>query len=60
MTDIGPDALLSVRQTADRLGVGERTVKRLIEAGELGHVKVLRRTMVHPEQLADYMRRHLR
>lgn len=52
------DALLNVRQAAELLGVGERTLVRLLASGELPRVKIGRRTLIDPQDLRGYVVRH--
>lgn len=50
--------LLSREQTAEQLGVGLSTVKRLIAAGDLPTVKIGRRTLIDPRDLRALVDRH--
>ncbi len=52
------DALLSVEQAASWLGVGKRTLTRLLSAGEVAFVKVGKRTLVEPRALRAYVAMH--
>jgi excisionase family DNA binding protein len=52
------DRLLSVREAAETLGVGQRTVERLLASGELPRVKVRARTLIDPQDLRGFVARH--
>lgn len=48
--------LLTVGQTADELRISERSVYRLMQTGQLPHIKVgARRYMISREQLNKYL-----
>lgn len=49
------DALLSVPQVAERLGVSPMTVYRLLDAGELAEHRIGKMRRVAPEDLAAYL-----
>jgi excisionase family DNA binding protein len=49
--------LLSVRQVAEALGVCTAVVYKLVERGELRHVRVSNAIRVAPGDLADYAAR---
>ncbi len=49
------DACLGVRQVAERLGVSEKTVRRLIHNSELPAVRIHRRVFVLETDLAAYI-----
>lgn len=51
------DRLLSVREAAGQLGVSERTVCRLLTAGELPRVKIGRRTLIAPQDVRAFVHR---
>jgi excisionase family DNA binding protein len=52
------DLLLTVRQVATRLSVSTATVHRLIEARDLGHVRIGQRAIrVRRSAVADYLER---
>ena len=48
--------LLTVKEVADRLRIGERTVQRLISTGELRSALVRRRRLVSAEEVDRYFR----
>ncbi len=51
-----PDPMtLSVRETADHLGVGRNTVYDLIRAGDLPHMRIGRTIRVPRQQLAAWI-----
>jgi excisionase family DNA binding protein len=50
--------LLLIDQVADGLDVSTRTVRRLIEKGEIKRCCLGRSVRVHPDDLADYVNRH--
>jgi|HubBroStandDraft_4_1064222.scaffolds.fasta_scaffold76038_2 excisionase family DNA binding protein len=50
--------LLSVRETAHRLGVCTATVYTLCDAGRLAHVRVRNAIRVAPQDLATFVRAH--
>ena len=51
-----PDAMtLSVRETADPLGVGRNTVYDLIRAGDLPHLRIGRSIRIPRQQLAAWI-----
>ena len=57
-----PDASLAletVAETAEKLGVSERTVWRLIEAGDLMVVRFGGVVRVRPEDREAFIRKHL-
>lgn len=57
-TTIDSDRLLSIREVADRLHVSTATVHRLIQARDLDHLRLGRRTIRIPESaLHDYLTR---
>lgn len=47
--------LLDYDEVAGRLGVSERTVRRLVAAGQLSVVRVGNAPRVHPEDLQSYV-----
>ena len=47
--------LLSTREVADRLSVSRATVYKLVEQGDLPHVRVLNSIRVRPADLAAYL-----
>jgi excisionase family DNA binding protein len=49
--------VLTVADVANRLGVSEQTVLRLITAGDLGAHKVGKQYRIALEALADYLER---
>ena len=51
----GTDWLLSVRETARRLGVSTATVYDLVERGEIAHVRVSNAIRIAPSDLADFI-----
>lgn len=57
MSEVQDGALLSVRQAADRLGTGERFVRRLVAERRIRFYKVGRYVRVHPDDLAEFVRR---
>lgn len=48
-------SLMDVAQVADHLAVSERTVRRLIDAREIGHHRIGRRLRVSHRQLEAYL-----
>lgn len=50
------DAMLTIRETADVLGLSERTVFRMMRAGELEVVRIGRRTWIPATALKKYGR----
>lgn len=53
----GAERLLSVRQVAERLGVCTAVVYRLVERGELPHVRVSNAVRIAPADLAAFVAR---
>ena len=53
-TDL-PARLLTVQQTADCLQCCSKTVRRLIQAGELPLIRTGRHVRIHPDDLARYV-----
>ncbi|MDP9402120.1 MAG: helix-turn-helix domain-containing protein [Actinomycetota bacterium] len=51
----GQVMLLDYDEVAGRLGVSERTVRRLVAAGQLSVVRVGNAPRVHPEDLQSYV-----
>jgi excisionase family DNA binding protein len=49
------DICLTVKQVSERLGVSEKTVRRLISDGELVAVRVRGRIVVRESDLAAYI-----
>lgn len=49
------EQLLSVGQVAERLGVSEMTVYRLLDAGDLAEHRIGKLRRVSPEDLAVYL-----
>jgi len=49
--------MLSMKDVAERLGVSQRTVTRMLERGELPSVKVGRSVRIRPEALQAYLAR---
>lgn len=48
--------LLTVREVADRLRIGIRTVEKAIATGELPSIKIGRRRLVTEDGLAQFVR----
>jgi excisionase family DNA binding protein len=48
--------LLSVGEAAERLGISERSVFRLLESGELPARKIGRRTLIRADDLERFAR----
>jgi excisionase family DNA binding protein len=55
-----PDAcpLLNLQQTAQRLGIGESTVRKLVRTGALPAVKLGRRLLFEPAALGHFIAAH--
>ena len=53
-TDL-PARLLTIPQTADFLQCCSKTVRRLIRAGALPHIRSGRHIRIHPDDLARYL-----
>lgn len=55
-----PDAapLLNLGQTAQRLGIGESTVRKLVRSGALPAVKLGRRLLFEPAALGEFIANH--
>jgi excisionase family DNA binding protein len=49
---------LTIQDVADELSVSSRTVRRLLDAGELAYYRVRRGVRVEPADLQDYKRRN--
>jgi len=49
------DNLLSIRDTAERLGLSTATVYALCDRGELPHIRISNAIRVAPADLADYL-----
>lgn len=47
--------LLSLRQVADRLGQCEKTIRRMIDAGELCARRLRNRWVMTPDDLRDFV-----
>lgn len=59
MIDVGDEALdlLTYSEVAARLRVSEKTVRRLVESGELERVRIGRGVRITPESVAEYKQR---
>ena len=55
----GKYRLLRVREVAEQLGVCNATVYRLVEAGELPHVRIVNSIRVRPDDLEEFVRKQL-
>jgi excisionase family DNA binding protein len=53
----GAEDLLTVRQVATGLSISTATVYKLVERGELPHVRISNAVRVAPEDLAAFLRR---
>lgn len=54
MNDAGP-GLRTIKQAAEVLCLHPKYVERLIRGGELGSVRIGRRVMVRPDQIARFI-----
>ena len=50
--------LLSVPAVADKTGLHEQTIRKLIRTGELVATRIGTRVFVHPDDYADFIDRH--
>lgn len=50
-----PERLLSLRDVQRRLGVSKPTVLRSVQEGRLVVIRIGRRTLVHPDDLARFI-----
>ena len=57
-TEDQPERLLTVREVAERWQVSERTVVRLIDAGELKASHIGRQRRVPPDEVRKYEKRN--
>lgn len=55
----GPDALLTREEAAERLGISERTLDDMADAGELQPVRIRGRVLYAPDTLDAYIRRRV-
>jgi len=53
----GPDALLNRREAAERLGISERTLDDMADAGEIQPVRIRGRVLYAPATLEAFIRR---
>ena len=53
----GRNRLLRVREVAEQLGVCNATVYRLVEAGELPHVRIVNSIRIRPHDLKTLLER---
>jgi len=53
----GPDALLNRKEAAERLGISERTLDDMAEAGEIQPVRIRGRVLYAPDTLEAFVRR---
>lgn len=53
----GPDALLTREEAAERLGISERTLDDMADAGEIQPVRIRGRVLYAPGTLEAYIRR---
>ena len=56
---VKPTPLLSVDNVAEIIQSSTKTVRRLIEAGELPHVRIGRLVRIRPEDLDRFIKGHL-
>lgn len=56
----GVDNLLTVREVAERLAVSTRAVYKLVERGELAHVRISNAIRVAPADLVAFVERQRR
>jgi excisionase family DNA binding protein len=54
-TDVQARPLLSVSATAERLGVSEKTVRRLISSGVLPALRIGAQLRIDPDELDQYV-----
>lgn len=52
----GPDALLTREEAAKRLGISERTLDDMADAGEIQPVRIRGRVLYSPDTLKAYIR----
>lgn len=55
MIDGGRERLLTVRQVAEKLQVSTATVYKLVNGGELAHLRVANAIRVAPSDLASFI-----
>jgi excisionase family DNA binding protein len=55
-TTDAPEALLTLREVARRLACSEKSVRRLVDAGDLPVVRIGRMVRVDPLDLARFVR----
>jgi excisionase family DNA binding protein len=53
----GPDALLTRGEAAERLGISERTLDDMADAGEIQPVRIRGRVLYSPDTLDAFVRR---
>ena len=51
--------LMRVRDVAEQLGVCNATVYRLVEAGEIRHVRIVNSIRIRPDHLEEFVRNGL-
>jgi len=51
---LDPNRLYSIDQIADRCGVSGKTVRRLIDRGDLRHVRIGGQKRLRPEDVLEY------
>jgi excisionase family DNA binding protein len=52
--DLGNGELLTVEQAAARMSISPRTIYRLVDAGELAHVRMGRAIRISPDSITEY------
>lgn len=58
MTADDAGSLLTAQQVARKLALSLRSVRRLIDAGNLRVVRIARSVRIRPEDLADFVNKH--
>jgi excisionase family DNA binding protein len=56
----GDDVLIDVREASERLRVSRTTVRRMIDAGELPHVKIRDRILLRAVDVNEFVDRNLK
>ncbi len=58
MPEVALEPLLSLKQAAQRLGLAEVTVRKMVRQGKLVGVHLGRRLLFEPETLRDFITRN--
>ena len=52
------DRLFNVKEASDHLGISVPKLRLLMASGEIGHIKIGRRTLLSAKTLAEFVEKH--